>query len=314
MKTISLLCLFSFSIYFQVFGQTSVSENDTIPVPISEVIDSDSLTAKDDGWGDQNKGKNNLSLKNQADRLVPLPTFATGEEKINLRNGTYAFKYNVKSSQSLLKSEDLDKGKLPEINRGNKIEVFYSTANEVCYQYIPFIDSNEMSVFNNKTICVPTEIFDQITEPIYSINKGVKVGTYTVPFRLRNKADNFDFESSLSLSANFVWGLGKPNSQEALFELSAGIGITSANLDSLNSDVSENRTATAFTTSLGLVFRPNSVANIGLFIGNDYLNQRDKETKWIFNKERWVGLGININLDAITTDNKSTKSKQSGND
>ena len=77
--------------------------------------------------------------------------------------------------------------------------------------------------------------------------------------------------------------------------------MTSVNLNELNSNVESDRTASAFTISLGAVVKPAKFANIGLFIGWDSLNAYDEEVRWEYNGKTWVGLGLNISFNEITT-------------
>lgn len=307
MKTVYLLCILSFQACLQIFGQAPIPENDSTTARTT--INADSIFKQDDRWGDDST---DFTSPNQADRLQPLPSFITEEEKVTYRTGTYVFKYNMPASLSLQSREAFLE--IPKIKKGYQIEVFYTTETDVFYEYLNFSDSTLKATYNGDLFSMPIAIFEQITEPLYNVYKGVEVGAYSVPFRLRRANSNFDFESSLSLSANIVFGFGTRKSKESLFDLSFGLGLSSANLDNLNSDEEENRTASAFTTSFGLVFRPSKVASIGFFLGHDYLGQKDIKSNWDYNKKLWSGLGININLDAVTTNNKSTKSNQSKND
>jgi hypothetical protein len=131
--------------------------------------------------------------------------------------------------------------------------------------------------------------------------KGVEVGVYTIPFRLRGDDDNFDFESALSLQTNIAFGFGTKESEESWFDASVGIGLSSINLDNNNSKVIESRTASALTLSTGFVFKPAKNANIGIFFGGDFLGQSDKEIDWKYDKNLWIGIGINISFNKIET-------------
>ena len=67
---------------------------------------------------------------------------------------------------------------------------------------------------DEKIFVLPTSDFNQLTKPVYKKYKGARVGAYTIPFRLRGIGKDFDFESSLSLSANMIFGFGSYYSQE----------------------------------------------------------------------------------------------------
>lgn len=160
--------------------------------------------------------------------------------------------------------------------------------------------------YNDKIFSMPYKKFMDITAPLYKRYKGCQVGVYTVPFRLRGTGKDFDFESSLSLQSNIVFGLGTLKKPTSWVDLSGGIGLTGISLNSNNSDVLENRTATAITASLGAVFKFNRWANIGLFGGWDWLGAKDRGVNWKYNGDFWIGIGINISFNSIETDKSLT--------
>ena len=160
----------------------------------------------------------------------------------------------------------------------------------------------------DKIFTLTLEEFSQLTSPLYRIFKGTKVGAYTVPFRLRGVGNNFDFESSLSLSANMIFGWGSTYKQESWFDASFGVGLTKVNLTKNNSLVTENRTASAFTLSLGGVVKPAPNINGGIFVGWDFLGADDRNVEWSYNKKMWLGLGINISLNEVKSENNDVKS------
>lgn len=129
--------------------------------------------------------------------------------------------------------------------------------------------------------------------------KGAEVGVYTIPFRLRGGGDSFDFETSLSLQTNLILGFGRRDKEKSWFDASIGLGISSINLNSSNSNVTEDRTASALTASFGAVIKPAENVNFGLFLGGDFLNKNDRKTDWVHNGNLWIGLGINISFNKI---------------
>jgi hypothetical protein len=153
---------------------------------------------------------------------------------------------------------------------------------------------------------MPAAEFFNYNQQLFSRYKGVEVGVYTIPFRIRGSGDEFDFEASLSLQTNIVFGFGKRTSNTSWIDVSGGIGITSINLNSTNSNVVDSRTASALTLSLGGVFKPAQNANIGLFIGGDFLGKSDRATDWVYNKNLWLGVGINISFNKIETTDPPT--------
>lgn len=142
--------------------------------------------------------------------------------------------------------------------------------------------------------------------------EGVKAGAYTVPFRLRGaRSAQFDFETALSIQANMVFGFGRNIKENSWLDFSWGLGLTKINLDEDNSNVTEKRTASALTTSFGAVIKPDRYVNVGVFLGWDFLGKQDRKANWIYNKKPWIGLGINISFDAITTDKTSNEETNS---
>lgn len=126
--------------------------------------------------------------------------------------------------------------------------------------------------------------------------KGVRAGIYTIPFKLRFSDFNFEKDLNLGVSIGLQYRLSKMLDERWILEPSFGIGLTKINLTSnnTNNSINKNRSATAFTASVGLILRFSEKINAGLFFGKDYLGLSDKDTNWIYNGETWVGLGINI--------------------
>jgi hypothetical protein len=181
-----------------------------------------------------------------------------------------------------------------DIYRTHKIRVEKVDSQNVYYTYWKFDKPEDSAIYNDKVFVLPLEEFNDITAIRYNRRKGWRVGVYTVPFRLRGIGEDFDFESSLSLLANLVWGYGNEYEPVSKWDFSVGIGLTGAKLTSKNSNVLADRTANAFTTSAGAVYKFNDYANIGAFVGFDFLGSSDKEVAWKYNKKPWLGVGINI--------------------
>jgi hypothetical protein len=193
-----------------------------------------------------------------------------------------------------------------------KVLVQVVDENSVQYSYLTYPDPTNFKTYNKDSPLFEMDLedFKKYARPVYRNYKGATVGLYSVPFRLRGKGDTFDFESSLALQANLVFGFGSSRSKESFLDASVGLGLSSINLDSLNSNVTEGRTASALTISLGTVIKLNRFANLGIFVGKDFLNARDRSTAWIFNKKTWVGLGINISFNEIATNKTNAGSGQ----
>lgn len=191
---------------------------------------------------------------------------------------------------------------IPElyVYKGDYVEII-TVENDIIYYKKQYADESDIT-----TYALKKADFFFYTKQLFSIYKGAEVGVYTIPFRLRGKGDKFDFESNLSLQTNVIFGFGNRNSQNSFIDLSAGVGLSSINLNENNSTVAENRTASALTWSLGAVLKPAKNVNFGVFIGADYLRADDRKVNWDYNKKMWVGLGVNISFNKLETDEPAT--------
>ena len=224
-----------------------------------------------------------------------------------IKNGNYRFSTGVTSPSILAKPSNHN----AELKSNGIIKVLDINGDFVKYTFWDYTNPKDSAKYNNKIFEMSFEDFETLTTPYYSKYKGVNAGVYTVPFRLRGIGrSNFDFESSLSLQANLVFGFGNTHSPDSWFDASVGIGLTSVNLHKNNSKAEEPRTASAFTVSFGGVFKPAKKVNIGLFVGWDSLGINDKDIKWDFNNKLWLGLGINVSFHEFENDNKSKSKTQ----
>ncbi|GGX08754.1 hypothetical protein [Aquimarina muelleri] len=180
-----------------------------------------------------------------------------------------------------------------ENKKGIKLNtLFYETENNSSIQHI-----------------MVREVFNKYTDPIYSCFRGVRAGFYTIPFKIR--IDNFDFEQNINFGMNigFQFRFNKKIEDSWLYEPSIGIGISSINLNSKNSNVSEERTASAFSSSIGLILHFDKNINIGLFSGMDFLGNSDIEADWKYNKKIWFGIGVNIGFSLSESKGESSNNK-----
>jgi|GEM_PF-1994112 len=259
---------------------------------------------------------------------------ATSEEKKDIK-GSYEFIFTFSESNSPQFKKNDSNTKIRVIH-GAKLSVIEVTENDVIYQYWDYsvvkdttimVETKNEDVITvaEKDTCVKDSTlykkyndgnvfqmsmdeFIQNTKPIYSRYKGASVGAYTVPFRLRSLGgEDFNFESSLSLQANLVFGFGSRYKKESLVDASVGVGITSVDLTPQNSSLETGeRTATALTFSIGALINFTQTANIGIFYGVDLLGQTDSDMKWKHDGKGWLGIGINVSFNIISTDNTNT--------
>lgn len=220
------------------------------------------------------------------------------------------FEFNVTVPNDFL-VEKLSQDKDYKIKAGHKIRVIDVNDNYITYRYLNFKDSLNVILFNDKSFNLPKSNFEDYTIQIYRIYKGANIGAYSVPFRLRGISNNFDFEPTLSLQANVVFGLGRKTSPNSWLDFSFGLGVTGVTINELNSNLTEGqRSGSAFTPSLGAVVKFSPQANIGLFVGKDFLSRKDKNVEWDYDKKTWLGIGVNVSFTEITGEKPPKRSEQ----
>ncbi|MCF8247271.1 MAG: hypothetical protein K9J37_19650 [Saprospiraceae bacterium] len=223
--------------------------------------------------------------------------------------GNYRFLSNIPQNDNYQLTET---GTPVEVVKGKKINVLDVDIEENLVSYT-YWESLADGVTSDEVLQMTLEKFERLTEPIYRVFKGFSAGAYTIPVRLRGigKKSNFDFESSLSLSANFVVGWGCKDTPESFIDLALGVGLTSVVLTKNNSEITEDqRTAAAFTASLGVLVKPKPYVNIGLFWGGDWLGNPDKDTvKWKYNSKAWLGLGVNVFFNVTKSEENTAEPK-----
>lgn len=189
---------------------------------------------------------------------------------------------------------------------GYRIKVINATDNEVIFRVYPFKSNNEKDKGDslNKTFFknegniieykISKEDFNKYANEIYPLFKGVRAGFYTIPFKLR--FDDFDFEQNINFGMNigFQYRFNREIEDRWIFEPSFGIGLSSINLNSKNSSVEKERSASAFTLSTGMIFHFDSTINLGLFVGFDFLGNNDQDINWKYDSNPWLGIGINV--------------------
>lgn len=236
----------------------------------------------------------------------------TIKDTVEIKSGIYEFKVTFPKSMEVQEELNVpDDAKYVSIKQGAKIKVQFSDTDDyIYYTYLTYTDTELKAKYNflndnseeTRVFRIKKDQFSQITKPLYSRFKGFKAGAYTVPVRLRGVGNDFDFESSLSLTANFIAGFGSKYKQDSWLDTSIGVGISSIQLDSINSNVTADRSAAAFTLSFGAVIKANQYANIGLFLGWDTLGLNDNSVEWKYNNKPWIGVGINITFNELSTD------------
>ncbi|TDX11306.1 hypothetical protein [Flavobacterium sp. S87F.05.LMB.W.Kidney.N] len=238
--------------------------------------------------------------------LTTLISYSQVQTEINNRQTLVGGRYLIVESREFKKG---DYG-IPEdvsIIKNDFVEIIKEEGDNITFQSVNTKQAKEAKVdIFEQTL--PKYLFFYYAKQQFQRYKGVSVGMYTVPYKLRI-AKNCDFEAALSLSTNLAFGIGTRDSQESWLDASVGIGVTSINLTKDNSDATENRTATALTLSFGTVFKFAKNANLGLFLGGDFLNKNDRKMNWIYNEKLWVGVGINVAFSNASTKKEADNSK-----
>jgi len=198
-----------------------------------------------------------------------------------------------------------------EIKKDHLIRVIDVGDKFITYRYLNFNDSSSFKHYNDRSYALPKSNFVDYTVQLYRRYKGANIGAYSVPFRLRGLSNNFDFEPTLSLQANLVFGFGRRTSPNSWLDFSFGLGVTGVTINELNSNLAEGqRSGSAFTPSLGAVLKFSQQANIGLFVGKDYLSRKDNNVEWDYDKKTWFGIGVNVSFTEITGEKPPAKSEQ----
>ncbi len=229
--------------------------------------------------------------------------------------GNYSFLVTLPKDHSHVKRKS-GSGEL-NIKKGRKINVVEVGEDTIVFKYWRWGDSSSQLNIDYygadeepNLYSLSKKDFINLTRPIYNRFKGFEVGAYSVPYRLRGlfqRSDTFDFESSLSLQANFIFGWGNRFQQQSQYDFSLGLGLTKIELSPLNSGANEDRTASALTLSLGGVWKPTPYANIGIFVGWDWLSAKDKSVSWTYDGRVWMGIGINVSFNALQAKDNTGK-------
>ncbi|MBR9919790.1 MAG: hypothetical protein GYB31_03060 [Bacteroidetes bacterium] len=229
-------------------------------------------------------------------------------DTVKVLTGSFEFIAPLPETSRLqFKSENNDRSSPVKVPYGGRVQVLFERNDTIFYRYWHYDDEENAALYNagNPTFSMLKEDFERMSIPLYRQFKGFQVGAYTIPFRLRAIGTKvFDFESSLSLQSNFIFGFGPRTTQNSLIDFSLGIGLTAAILEPGNSNINNtnsSQTASALTLSAGLLFKPKPFINLGVFLGADYLGAKDQDVNWRYDKGTWVGIGINVSFNNIKT-------------
>ena len=193
-----------------------------------------------------------------------------------------------------------------EVKKFHQIIVKSIKDDIVEYTYLNFTNEKNSKIYNGIIYKLPLADFEKYTNLYYGRWRKFQVGAYTIPFRIRSKNKNFEFESNLSLGANIIKGVNISRFYEkGHVDFSAGIALTKIDLNEDNSSIKDiddelnTLSESALTFSLGVTINFNEYANFGIFYGWDFLDGNSQESvKWIHNKKPWIGFGINVSFNS----------------
>jgi len=139
--------------------------------------------------------------------------------------------------------------------------------------------------------------FERIAIPYYFRNSKplFTCGTVLLPIKMRFK--EFDFSKDFTLGPVFGlrWRISKLRQNH--INLLAGIGVTSFSLDSLSTEggVSNVSERAGITPSIGVVFSFDNIMQVGLFVGKDYVSQKE-DISWKYQGKTWLSVGIGFTM------------------
>lgn len=257
--------------------------------------------------------KKTLYLAFLAILMFGVSNVSSQEKESSLEIGNnYYFKSTLGAEMSgdklkLFKSPTLPKD--VEIKPKAQIKIVNVEDDKVYFKYLQYKTKPNIDLYNvdstgkTKIFYLDKSDFEKLTETSYNRFRGFKYGGYTVPIRLRNSSDSFEFDANLSLGANIVGRFGSRFNENLFVDLSFGVGLTKVNLNKENSILGTAGTdfadidvlsPSAFTVSFGALFNLAKNVNLGAYWGWDTLSSADNKAKWIFNKKPWLGIGLNV--------------------
>lgn len=139
------------------------------------------------------------------------------------------------------------------------------------------------------------EDFNGKTVPRYSMRASFSSGTIVVPVKAR--FNQFDFSTDTHLGPSFGTRFRlSPYTPTNFFNALATFGISSVDLDSLNTrgTIMETAGASALSFALGGVFE-FSHAQVGFFLGCDFIS-RNNNINWVYQGKPWASIGLGYSL------------------
>lgn len=125
------------------------------------------------------------------------------------------------------------------------------------------------------------------------------VGSVALPFKYRYQ--NGEFKKDLSISSLVGWKRALNSSGSLSLTPLIGIGLSSVNLDSTNTDgkITTAEDRSAVTLSFGVVYQWQRL-QIGIFTGYDWLTTSNT-ANWRYNGKNWLSIGVGISIFTETS-------------
>lgn len=156
---------------------------------------------------------------------------------------------------------------------------------------------------NDKILCIPKDEFDKIEKkPIYSVNflklrnYQITAGQLTLPFKLRPKQGETNFQMTTDVTVGAYGGIRKRISKYSSTYLTIPV-VLGLSFINVNENTTTN-TGTAdiksgitpgWTWATGIVIQTNRLS-LGFVFGRDYASGYAED--WIYHNKTWYSFGI----------------------
>lgn len=160
-------------------------------------------------------------------------------------------------------------------------------------------DSLKIKAYNNTIHSVNIKDVNSAYKK-HEFQKRLQLGILSLPFKLRVQEDWF-VEPSFNIGIN----LGIRFYKDCYFQF--GYNIENTNLNSENSNLTENNTASVLNLSMitGIMIEKNKI-QVGLYTGWDILNNQEKY-QWKHHKKTWLSIGIGYNIFKLAEGKRNNK-------
>lgn len=129
----------------------------------------------------------------------------------------------------------------------------------------------------------------------YTVRSGFTAGTVLIPIKMR--LQHFDFSKDFTVGPVAGIKFRVSPYMRNYINVLAGLGITSVTLDKNSTDgkVKKRMEVPALSPSLGVVLEFNSVTQVGIFCGCDYISD-NKNRNLIYHGKPWLSFGLGFTI------------------